>query len=124
MKSMSLVALVVLISTPLWAADKSNSASQPSDENNLTAELYTRGEPMAGSEAQFINPQKLAGAKIQYQFKRDPQTSFGDERACYTMHSIKVARPNKNSDETTKAGEQTCTAASKFTMKSAAPEGR
>jgi len=124
MKSMSLIALVILIAIPLWAADKSNSAVRASDDVNLSTELVTPAEPMDGPEAQFVNPQKWAGAMIQYQFKRDPQTPFGDERACYTMHSIKVARPNKNSDETRKAGEQTCTAASKFSMKSAAPEGQ
>lgn len=124
MKRLSLVALVILIATPLWAADKSNSAARTSDENNLTAELYTQGEPVAGFDAQFINPQNRPGAKIQFQFDRDPMTPFGDEHACYTMHSIKVARPNKNSDETRKTGEQTCTAASKFRVKRAAPEER
>ncbi len=101
--------LVVLATTFLYAAE-------PSSEQNPPQKGYVApGDRFSLPYGFHFDPR--TGILSSGQFPRNFRMPGPSSDLCYTMHSIIVSRPNKNTDEVRVRREQDCTMASVFKVR-------
>ena len=121
---MRLLCAVILLCIALPAAADEPTTEQSVDSRTYIASLGNR-PVISGDSAWFIKSADGTESKLQELRRLSPKqfrsSANPSKNACYTMHSIIVRQPDKDSDAIRTVGERTCTAASKFKVKQVGP---
>jgi len=119
---MRLLAITLLALTVSAAAQDTTKSDEPAKDETYVASVQDR--PLIF----VVDSPALADQKMKELRrgipKRLPLTGSSNDGSCYTMHSLIVHQPDKDSDAVRATGERTCTAASKFKVKPATPQSR
>lgn len=110
------LAVLLLVSLQILAQDSSAPAVPELQNKDYIAELRVPAETLGTNLFDRIQ------VRPSRRWADDPGIPLGGNDQCYTMHSIIVRKPRRDSDEVRKTGERTCTLASRFKFKNAAPK--
>jgi hypothetical protein len=120
---------IILLALTIPAAAQETKSDETSKDGTYIASVQDRpliftvdSRPLSDQNMSDVEP-KMKELRRTLP-KRLPLTGSSNEGRCYTMHSLIVRQPDKDSDSVRTAGERTCTAASNFKLKAATPQVR